>query len=526
MSSTETLMARRRKNNNNNSLSKSSSKVLSPPLSSSSSINIQFTKLFIDNEFVNAIEDNTFETIDPRSNTVICQVAEGRKEDVDKAVEAACKAFKTGSEWRTMDASYRGELLNRLADLLERDREYLAKLETLDNGKPYSDSFNVDLGLVIKCFRYYAGWCDKIQGKTIPIDGPYFCYTRHEPIGIVGQITPWNFPALMVAWKLAPALACGCCIVLKPAEQTPLTALYIASLIREAGFPRGVVNVIPGFGATAGEAISSHMKINKVAFTGSTKVGKLIMQAAGRSNCKSITLELGGKSPNIIFADADLTLAVEKAHHAIFFNQGQCCIAGSRTYVQEEVYDEFVRLSVARANTRLIGDPMEMGVEHGPQVTKLQYDTVMKYIEIGKKEGATLCCGGYKWDGGNDEGFYIVPTVFSDVTDDMTIAREEIFGPVQVILKFRTVEEVIERANDSPYGLGAAVFTSSLDIAMQVSHHVSAGTVWVNCYDVFATQAPFGGYKESGIGRELGEYGMQQYTSVKTCTIKIPNKLS
>eukprot|EP00944_MAST-04C_sp_MAST-4C-sp1_P015318 g15318.t1 len=486
---------------------------------------IKYNQLFINNKFVDAFEGNTFETVDPRTNTVICHVAEGRKADVDRAVDAACEAFKIGSEWRTMDASYRGELLHRLADLLERDREYLAKLETLDNGKPYSDSFNIDLGLVIKCFRYYGGWCDKIQGKTIPIDGPYFCYTRHEPIGVCGQITPWNFPSLMLAWKLAPALACGCCIVLKPAEQTPLTALYIASLIKEAGFPCGVVNVIPGFGPDAGEAISSHMKINKVAFTGSTKVGKLIMQAAGRSNCKSVTLELGGKSPNIIFADADLELAVEKAHHAIFFNQGQCCIAGSRTYVQEEVYDEFVRLSVARAKTRLIGDPMEPGVEHGPQVTKAQYDTVMKYIEIGEKEGAKLCCGGKKWKGSRD-GFYIVPTVFSDVTDDMTIAQEEIFGPVQVILKFRTVEEVIERANNSPYGLGAAVFTSSLDVAMQVSHHVSAGTVWVNCYDVFASQAPFGGYKESGIGRELGEYGMQQYTSVKTCTIKIPNKLS
>eukprot|EP00943_MAST-04B_sp_MAST-4B-sp1_P009367 g9367.t1 len=516
-------MARRRKNNSNN---ETQSSTQSSTQESATPVTVKYTKLFINNNFISSIEGRTFETIDPRNNTVICQVAEGRAEDVDKAVDAACTAFKIGSEWRTMDASFRGELLNRLADLLERDREYIAKLETLDNGKPYSDSFNVDMGLVIKCFRYYAGWCDKIQGKTIPIDGPYFCFTKHHPIGVVGQITPWNFPALMVAWKLAPALACGCCIVLKPAEATPLTALYIASLIREAGFPRGVVNVVTGFGETAGSAIASHMKINKVAFTGSTKVGKLIMQAAGRSNCKSVTLELGGKSPNIIFSDADLALAVEKAHHAIFFNQGQCCIAGSRTYVQEEVYDEFVRLSVARAKTRLIGDPMEIGVEHGPQVTKLQYDTVMKYIEIGKEEGATLCCGGKKWNGDNKGGFYIVPTVFSNVTDDMTIAREEIFGPVQVILKFRTIEEVIERANDSPYGLGAAVFTSSLDTAMQVSQHVDAGTVWVNCYDVFASQAPFGGFKESGIGRELGEYGLQQYSSIKTCTIKIPNKLS
>lgn len=291
-------MSRRRKKNGSNV--KSVAATSSTP-EVALSVPVKYNKLFINNEFIEACEGNTFETIDPRSNTVICRVAEGREKDVDKAVDAACNAFQIGSEWRTMDASFRGELLNRLADLLERDREYIAKLETLDNGKPYSDSFNVDMGLVIKCFRYYAGWCDKIQGKTIPIDGPYFCFTKHHPIGVVGQITPWNFPALMVAWKLAPALACGCCIVLKPAEATPLTALYIASLIREAGFPCGVVNVVTGFGVTAGAAISSHMKINKVAFTGSTKVGKLIMQAAGRSNCKSVTLELGGKSPNIIF---------------------------------------------------------------------------------------------------------------------------------------------------------------------------------------------------------------------------------
>jgi acyl-CoA reductase-like NAD-dependent aldehyde dehydrogenase len=375
--------------------------------------------------------------------------------------------------------------------------------------QPYTDSFNVDLALVIKCFRYYGGWCDKITGQTVPIDGPYFAFTRHEPIGVVGQITPWNFPLMMVAWKLAPALACGCCSVLKPAEQTPLTALYMGALIREAGFPPGVVNIVPGFGASAGAAISAHMGLDKVAFTGSTLVGKLVMQAAGRSNCKAVTLELGGKSPAIFFADGDLELAVEKAHHAIFFNQGQCCIAGSRTYVQEEMHDEFVRKSVARARTRHIGDPMSPGVEQGPQVTKQQFDTVMKYIEIGQAEGATLECGGKRH---GDKGYFIEPTVFSGVTDDMRIAREEIFGPVQVILKFRTVEEVIDRANDSPYGLGAAVFTQSLDTAMQVSQQIRAGTIWVNAYDVFAAQVPFGGFKESGIGRELGEYGMQQYT--------------
>mgnify|MGYP001299615678 FL=1 len=458
---------------------------------------------------------------DPSTGEIICQVSESDAADVELAVQAAEKAFAIGSEWRTMDASFRGELLYRIADLIERDREYLAHLETRDNGKPFSDSFNVDLALVIKCFRYYAGWCDKIQGKTIPVDGPYFAYTRHEPIGIVGQIIPWNFPALMCAWKLAPALACGCCVVLKPAEQTPLTALHIAALVAEAGIPPGVVNVVPGFGATTGSAISSHMRINKVAFTGSTGVGKLVMQAAGASNCKAVTLELGGKSPNIVFDDANVDKAVEISHHAIFFNQGQCCVAGSRTLVHEDIYDEFVRKSVARAKNRKVGDPSTPGVEHGPQVSKRQFDTVMGYIKKGKEEGGVLECGGKKW---GTTGYYIEPTVFSNVTSDMTIAQEEIFGPVQVIIKFRTIEEAIQIANDSIYGLGGAVITQNIDRAMQVANQLRAGTVWVNCYDVLATQAPFGGCKQSGIGRELGEYGLSAYTSVKTVMIKLTSK--
>eukprot|EP00946_MAST-07B_sp_MAST-7B-sp1_P001461 g1461.t1 len=483
----------------------------------------EHTDLFISNAFVAAQSRRRFDVEDPSTGVKICTVAEADKEDVERAVQAAEAAFQIGSEWRTMDASFRGELLYRLADLIERDREFLASLETRDNGKPYSDSFNVDMALVIKCFRYYAGWCDKIQGKTIPIDGPYFSYTRHEPIGIVGQIIPWNFPALMCAWKLAPALACGCCVVLKPAEQTPLTALHIAALIAEAGFPAGVVNVVPGYGATAGAAISSHPRISKVAFTGSTAVGKLVMQSAAMSNCKAVTLELGGKSPNIVFADADVDQAVEIAHHAIFFNQGQCCIAGSRTLVQEEIYDEFVRKAVARANNRLVGDPSQPGVEQGPQVSKQQLDTILKYVRIGVQEGATLAAGGKKKPG---SGYFIEPTVFSHVTPNMTIAQEEIFGPVQIIIKFRTVEDAIRIANDSVYGLGGAVITNNIDVAMQVSHQLRAGTVWVNCYDVLAAQAPFGGVKESGIGRELGEYGLAAYTSVKTVTIRMPSKNS
>jgi len=411
-----------------------------------------------------------------------------------------------------------------LADLIQRDRAYLAKLETLDGGKPYSDSFNVDLHLVIKCFRYYAGWADKIQGKTIPIDGQYFSYTRHEPVGIVGQIIPWNFPLLMMAWKLAPALACGNVVVMKPAEQTPLAALYLAELVRQAGFPPGVVNVLNGYGKVTGDAISRHPDIDKVAFTGSTKVGQLIQVAAAESNMKNVTLELGGKSPNIVLDDADLAHAVEMSHQAIFFNQGQCCAAGSRTYVQKAIYDEFVRLSVQRAKTRKIGNPEEEGIEHGPQVSEAQMNNILGYIDRAKKcSNAILECGGGRW---GETGYFVEPTVFSNVTDEMEIAQEEIFGPVQVIIKFDTIEEVVEKANNSRYGLAGGVFTKDIDNALKLANQLRTGTVWVNCYDVLEASVPFGGYKQSGSGRELGEYGLQQYSEVKTVTIKVSSKNS
>ncbi|XP_023319928.1 aldehyde dehydrogenase, mitochondrial isoform X2 [Eurytemora carolleeae] len=422
-----------------------------------------------------------------------------------------------------MDASQRGHLLYRLADLIERNREYLASLESLDNGKPYLDAFNIDLGLVIKCYRYYAGWADKTHGKTIPMDGSVLCYTRHEPIGVCGQIIPWNFPLLMQAWKLGPALATGNVVVMKLAEQTPLTGLYVCSLIKEAGFPPGVVNVVPGFGPTAGAAISEHMDVDKVAFTGSTEVGHIIQNAAGSSNLKRVTLELGGKSPLIVLDDADLDKAVELAHFALFFNQGQCCCAGSRLMVQEGIYDTFVEKATARALARKVGNPFQAGIEQGPQVDELQHKKVLGYIKTGIAEGATLRAGGSSW---GDKGYFVQPTVFSDVTDDMTICKEEIFGPVQVIQKFKTVDEVIDRANRNSYGLAAAVFTRNLDNATFISNSLRAGTVWVNCYDVLEAQAPFGGYKMSGIGRELGEYGLEAYTEVKTVTIALQQKNS
>lgn len=484
---------------------------------------VKFTKIFINNEWCDSVSGKTFPVINPTTGEKICDVMEGDKADVDKAVAAAREAFKLGSTWRTMDASQRGVLLNRLADFIERDREYLARLETLDNGKPFSDSYNVDLSLTIKCYRYYAGWSDKIQGRTIPMDGNYLCFTRHEPVGVCGQIIPWNFPLLMQAWKLGPALCTGNTIILKPAEQTPLTALYVASLIVEAGFPPGVVNVIPGYGPTAGAAISSHPDVDKVAFTGSTEVGHLIQQAAGATNLKRVTLELGGKSPNIILADADLDYAVEMSHFALFFNQGQCCCAGSRAFVEESIYDEFVKRSVERAKKRKVGNPLDPDCEQGPQVDQDQFDKIMDLIESGKKEGAKLQCGGRRF---GERGYFVEPTVFTDVKDDMRIAKEEIFGPVMQIMKFKTLDEVIERANRTNYGLAASVFTKDLDKALMLAQGIRAGTIWINCYDALEVQAPFGGFKESGNGRELGEYGLRQYSEIKTVTIKLPQKNS
>jgi len=478
---------------------------------------VSATKLLINNQWVDSASGKTFPTINPATGEVICQVAEADAPDVDYAVRAARHAFEHGS-WRKTSASERGRLLNRLADLVERHADELARLESLDNGKPYAVASAADLPLTIACYRYYAGWADKVQGRTIPVNGDYFCYTRLEPVGVVGQIIPWNFPLLMQAWKLAPALATGNTVVMKPAEQTPLTALRVGELIVEAGFPPGVVNLLPGYGPTAGAAIARHMDVDKVAFTGSTEVGHLIMEASAKSNLKRVTLELGGKSPNIVFADADLDQAIEGAHFALFFNQGQCCCAGSRLFVEEKAYDEFVERSTARAKRRKVGDPFASATEQGPQVDQDQYNKVMSYIERGKKEGARLMCGGASV---GDRGYFIQPTVFADVKDDMAIAREEIFGPVMSIIKFRDMDEVVERANRTEYGLAAAVWTRDIGKAYAIANSVRAGTVWINCYDVFDAAAPFGGFKQSGIGRELGEYGLQQYTEVKTVTVKL-----
>jgi len=474
-------------------------------------------KLLIANRWVASKSGKTFTTINPSTGEEICQVAEADAADVEQAVRAARTAFENGP-WRSMPASERGRLLHRLADLIESNADGLARLESLDNGKPVSVAKAVDVVKTVACYRYFSGWADKVHGKTIPIDGDFLCYTRHEPIGVVGQIIPWNFPMLMMAWKLAPALATGNTVVLKPAEQTPLSALRIGELILEAGFPEGVVNVLPGFGPTAGGAIACHMDVDKVAFTGSTEVGHLVMEAAAKSNLKPVTLELGGKSPNIIFADVDLDAAVEGAHMGLFSNQGQSCCAGSRVFVEETIYDKFVERSIARASKRVVGDPFDPRTELGPLVDQTQFHRVMDYIESGRRERAALACGGSRI---GSRGYFIQPTVFADVRDDMQIAREEIFGPVMSVISFKSLDEVIARANRTKYGLAAGIWTRDIKKALAVANGVRAGTVWVNCYNVMDTRSPFGGFKQSGIGRELGEYGLQQYTQVKAVIAKL-----
>jgi len=474
------------------------------------------TQLLIGDQWVSSESGKTFPTYNPATGEKIAEVAEADIADVDKAVKVAREALERGP-WSKTSASERGRLLNRLADLIEEHADELAKLETLDNGMPLSVARNVAIPLTLGQFRYFAGWADKNQGKTIPINGDYFCYTRHEPVGVVGQITPWNFPLLMYGMKLGPALATGNTVVLKPAEQTPLTALRIGELIQEAGYPTGVVNILPGYGPTAGAAIANHMDIDKVAFTGSAEVGRLILQAAGKSNLKRVSLELGGKSPNIVFADAEMEQAIEGCHFGLFFNQGQVCCAGSRLFVEDKVYDEFVEKSVARAARRTVGNPFDPAVEQGPQIDRAQFDKVMSYIDAGKREGADLLVGGKPV---GDDGLFIEPTVFANVQDEMKIAREEIFGPVMSIIRFRSLDEVIERANNTTYGLAAAVWTRDIGKTLAIANNVKAGTVWVNCFDVFDAAAPFGGFKQSGIGREMGEYALQQYTEVKTVTIK------
>merc|ERR1712072_41113 len=472
--------------------------------------------LFIDNKFGPAKSGKTFDVVNPSDGKTVASVAEADAADVDIAVDAAQKAYDTVWGMRCDPAS-RSKYMLALADAIDEHAEEIAAIEALDNGKAYSLAKAVDIAGAAQCIRYYGGWADKIGGRTIDIDESRLVYTRHEPIGVVAQIIPWNFPVLMLAWKWGPALAAGNTIVMKTAEQTPLAALRICELASKI-FPPGVINVLNGFGAVAGAALASHMKIEKIAFTGSTLVGRAIMKAAAQSNLKKVTLELGGKSPNIIYDDADLEQALNWAAFGLFFNHGQCCAAGSRVYVQESIYDKFIAAFKDKVESIKVGNPFETATFQGPQVSKQQFDRIMDYVKQGKESGAKVVTGGERH---GKEGFFIQPTIFTDVKPTDSIVKEEIFGPVVVVQKFKDEAELIKVANDTVYGLAAAVFSRDISKAHRTAHALRAGTVWVNCYNMLHHAQPFGGFKQSGIGRELGSEALANYENVKTVHVML-----
>jgi phenylacetaldehyde dehydrogenase len=479
-------------------------------------------QLFINGQWCDAASGRTFETPNPATGETLARIAEGDAEDIDRAVRAARVAFETGP-WGRMTPSERGRIIWRIGDLILEHTQELAQLESLDNGKPVAVAAAADVPLAADLFHYMAGWATKIEGNSINISVPYMpganfhSYTLREPIGVVGQIIPWNFPLLMAAWKLGPALAAGNCVILKPAEQTPLTALRLAGLIAEAGMPDGVVNVVPGFGQTAGAALAAHNDVDKVAFTGSTEVGKLIVAASSASNLKRLTLELGGKSPNIVFEDAS-DGAIEGAANAIFFNHGQCCVAGSRLFVQQSRFDEVVDGVAAIAKSIKMGPGMEPGTQMGPLVSDEQFRRVTSYLESGKAEGATTLAGGGRY---GDHGYFIEPTVLTNTRPDMKVVREEIFGPVVVAAPFDSLDDIAAAANDSEYGLGAGIWTKDISKAHALAKKLKAGTVWINCYNVFDAALPFGGYKQSGWGREMGHEALHAYTEIKAVTAQL-----
>lgn len=478
-------------------------------------------QLLINGQWSDAADGSTFEVVNPATTEVIGNVAHGKEADIQVAVQAARQAFDLGP-WSRISPSDRGKMIWRIGDLIEKHNDELAQLETVDNGKPFAVARVADVPLAADIFRYMAGWCTKIEGNTIPITVPYapaanfHAFTLREPVGVVGQIIPWNFPLLMAAWKLAPALACGCTVILKPAEQTPLSAIRLGELIQEAGIPDGVVNIVTGFGQ-AGAALAAHDDVDKVAFTGSTEVGKLIVNAAA-GNLKKVTLELGGKSPNVILKDADLTTAIPGAASAIFFNHGQCCCAGSRLYVDQEIFDEVCAGVGEEAKKIKLGDGFAADTSMGPLVSQEQYDRVTGFLDRGRTAGATAICGG---DAPDMNGFFVNPTVLVDTNEDMEVIREEIFGPVVAAMPFKDTQELVSRANDTSYGLAAGVWTGDVAEAHRIAKSIRAGTVWVNCYNVFDAAMPFGGFRQSGWGREMGHEVLNNYLETKSVCISI-----
>ncbi|RMZ91639.1 hypothetical protein DV736_g1134, partial [Chaetothyriales sp. CBS 134916] len=465
--------------------------------------------LFINNEFRHATGDE-FDSVDPSTGKTVLSVKGACASDVDAAVDAARKAYE--GPWSGLTPVERGDFLRQLSSLIDRDRKLIAAIDAYDCGKPYSVALEADLDESYNVFKYYAGWADKIYGDTIDTSPAKLAYTVQEPLGVCGQIIPWNFPFMMLAWKVAPALACGNVVIVKPAEQTPLSAMYFGKLVQEAGLPAGVVNIVPGLGGVAGKALAEHLKVDKIAFTGSTNTGRSIMRAAA-TNLKNITLECGGKNPLIVFEDANLEQAVKWAHAGIMDNSGQVCTSTSRIYVQEKVYDDFVKAFVGfTKKSTAIGSPFKEHVNHGPQVSKNQFDHILSYIEAGRREGAKILCGGVKVEG---EGYYIEPTIFVEASESASISREEIFGPVVVLTKFATEAEVVAKANDTSYGLAAALFTEKISRGHRVARKLHAGMVWINSSGDSHFGIPFGGYKSSGIGRELGRYALDAYTQTK-----------
>lgn len=480
-------------------------------------------QLFIDGQWVDAESGKTFTTPNPATGENLAEVSEADKADIDKAVIAARRAFE--GKWSKMSARDRGRILYKLSKLIEEHSSELAALETADNGKPIKESTYVDLPQVAENFEYFAGWATKIEGETIPVPGQMFNYTLREPVGVCGQIIPWNFPLLMAAWKLAPALAAGNTVVLKPAEQTPVTAMELGKLIQEAGFPEGVVNIVPGYGETAGAALAAHPGIDKIAFTGSTEVGKLIAKAAAE-NLTKVSLELGGKAPNIVFADADMDQAVNGAMMGIFFNQGQVCCAGSRLFVEEKVKDEFLGRLKEKASRINVGDPMDKATHMGPQVSAEQLSRIKSYVDVAQKEGATVLSGGEspKLEGAFQNGYFFQPTIFSDVNNQMRVAQEEIFGPVVSVITFRDEDDLIKQANDTIYGLSAGIWTRDITRAHRFAKEIKAGVVWINTFNMFNAASPFGGYKQSGYGREMGKHALEMYTHVKSVWVDLSGR--